>query len=145
MFLGTTCAHQPIPELSQLETPNAYSNFESHVVPETNNTSLLNQNDQTSFHSPLASELPHQHRNDEETSEPFLRVSGESSVGEHAILEQCSLPAVRGVCNEAQIRWFYNIRIRKCDTFLFSGCGGNGNNFLSLEDCEMICEIMIGK
>ena len=72
--------------------------------------------------------------------EAFVDRDGVASTDERAISERCSLPAVRGGCYEAEIRWFYNIRIGKCDTFLFSGCAGNENNFPSVEDCQLACE-----
>lgn len=28
----------------------------------------------------------------------------------------------------------------KCKTFIYSGCGGNTNNFVSIDDCRTKCE-----
>lgn len=40
----------------------------------------------------------------------------------------------------AQSRFYYDAQIGKCLEFLYGGCGGNLNNFLSLFDCEEFCQ-----
>ncbi|KAM8716440.1 hypothetical protein ACLKA7_003335 [Drosophila subpalustris] len=35
--------------------------------------------------------------------------------------------------------WSYNAEEKTCVTFTFTGCGGNGNRFTTLQQCESAC------
>lgn len=37
------------------------------------------------------------------------------------------------------LRWGYNPYIQDCEEFIFSGCGGNENNFISQDRCKEAC------
>ncbi|XP_043650199.1 tissue factor pathway inhibitor 2 [Drosophila teissieri] len=41
----------------------------------------------------------------------------------------CGLTAQNGM-------WFYNSRNRKCEKMNYRGCGGNGNRYCKVEDCN---------
>ncbi|KAG0715604.1 U-actitoxin-Avd3n [Chionoecetes opilio] len=47
------------------------------------------------------------------------------------------------MCSGGEARWYYNTDTRKCEPFLFSGCGGNGNNFRSKTQCEARCPDLV--
>lgn len=52
------------------------------------------------------------------------------------------MPVLRGKCHdwvEPVQRWFYNPTSSSCENFLFSGCHGNDNNFLTSQACEEQC------
>ena len=51
----------------------------------------------------------------------------------------CSLPMQAGDCRGIIPRYFFNTEASKCSEFNYSGCGGNGNNFETLHDCENMC------
>uniref|UniRef100_A0A8D0H0G1 BPTI/Kunitz inhibitor domain-containing protein n=1 Tax=Sphenodon punctatus TaxID=8508 RepID=A0A8D0H0G1_SPHPU len=51
----------------------------------------------------------------------------------------CSLPAEAGPCDAVFDRFFYNVRSGKCEQFVYGGCGGNSNNFETLEKCQRRC------
>ncbi|XP_026997135.1 WAP, Kazal, immunoglobulin, Kunitz and NTR domain-containing protein 2 [Tachysurus fulvidraco] len=51
----------------------------------------------------------------------------------------CSLPSVQGPCKSYEPRWAYNHLLKKCQSFVYGGCGGNENNFESKEACEEMC------
>lgn len=51
----------------------------------------------------------------------------------------CGLPKVVGPCKAAFPRWFFNTKTRKCERFIYGGCGGNANNFNSLQACLNKC------
>ncbi|XP_071535769.1 uncharacterized protein [Panulirus ornatus] len=55
----------------------------------------------------------------------------------------CSQPVQAGVCSGGEARWYYNTETRKCEPFLYSGCGGNGNNFKSKSRCEARCPNLV--
>uniref|UniRef100_A0A915HPD7 BPTI/Kunitz inhibitor domain-containing protein n=1 Tax=Romanomermis culicivorax TaxID=13658 RepID=A0A915HPD7_ROMCU len=37
------------------------------------------------------------------------------------------------------MRWYFNEKKFRCMVFTYLGCGGNGNNFASLNDCQRRC------
>ncbi len=51
----------------------------------------------------------------------------------------CKLEEEAGTCRAYTERYFYDSAKKKCLTFIFGGCGGNGNNFLSEEACRKTC------
>ncbi|XP_077174566.1 putative Kunitz-type serine protease inhibitor [Paroedura picta] len=53
--------------------------------------------------------------------------------------EDCGLPCVVGRCRAAFPRWWFNATSQACQEFIFGGCKGNANNFLSEEDCARRC------
>ena len=57
----------------------------------------------------------------------------------------CELPKSLGTCLILSFRYFYDSTTNSCKRFRYSGCGGNGNNFLSGEDCVRTCGGVIEK
>ncbi|MCA9556628.1 MAG: hypothetical protein KC933_41780, partial [Myxococcales bacterium] len=53
--------------------------------------------------------------------------------------DACGLPAEVGDCDAAIPRWFHNAQTGMCERFVYGGCGGNANNFETLEACEAAC------
>ncbi|XP_021361359.1 tissue factor pathway inhibitor-like isoform X3 [Mizuhopecten yessoensis] len=51
----------------------------------------------------------------------------------------CSLEKLTGPCRSRKIRYFYNTSTEQCEQFIYGGCRGNGNNFMTMEDCENAC------
>ncbi|KAM7048816.1 tissue factor pathway inhibitor isoform 2-T2 [Acridotheres tristis] len=51
----------------------------------------------------------------------------------------CALKADDGPCKAIHLRYFFNIKSRKCEVFEYGGCHGNENNFLTLEECQQKC------
>ncbi|GIY07736.1 papilin [Caerostris darwini] len=51
----------------------------------------------------------------------------------------CRLPQEIGPCAEFRERWFFDYENGQCHRFMFSGCGGNDNNFASFVECEKRC------
>ena len=56
-----------------------------------------------------------------------------------AIVLECQCHSDEGSCGAQFVRWFWNGEARICESFAYSGCGGNGNNFASREECLSIC------
>lgn len=35
--------------------------------------------------------------------------------------------------------WYFKSTTRRCEPFVYGGCGGNANRFQSVEECHRIC------
>ncbi|RVE65358.1 hypothetical protein OJAV_G00135040 [Oryzias javanicus] len=44
-----------------------------------------------------------------------------------------------GPCRAAMPRWYYSAETGSCQTFLYGGCKGNENNYISEEQCTAAC------
>lgn len=42
-------------------------------------------------------------------------------------------------------RWWYNVTGGSCQQFVYGGCGGNDNNYLTKEECSEKCAGVTGK
>lgn len=56
-----------------------------------------------------------------------------------AVPSPCSLPVAQGNCRAHIPSFYFDSASGKCKTFVFTGCKGNANNFMSPEDCEKTC------
>jgi hypothetical protein len=36
--------------------------------------------------------------------------------------------------------FYFNMETKRCEGFLYKGCGGNGNKFENLEECHEACQ-----
>uniref|UniRef100_A0A8C0BF34 BPTI/Kunitz inhibitor domain-containing protein n=1 Tax=Buteo japonicus TaxID=224669 RepID=A0A8C0BF34_9AVES len=57
----------------------------------------------------------------------------------------CSLPKAVGQCRASMPRWWFNITGGLCQSFVFGGCKGNANNFLTERECQESCVLGGGK
>ncbi len=55
--------------------------------------------------------------------------------------QDCQLPKEPGNCLAAIPRWWFNAQSGKCEQFTYGGCGGNANNFESIEQCVKSCAV----
>ncbi|KAL1477156.1 hypothetical protein MTO96_035967, partial [Rhipicephalus appendiculatus] len=58
--------------------------------------------------------------------------------------EVCTFPADAGPCEAYMPRFFYNTLTKTCEQFVYGGCGGNANNFLTFDACEKKCKKVFG-
>ncbi|TKC43574.1 hypothetical protein EI555_011929, partial [Monodon monoceros] len=56
----------------------------------------------------------------------------------------CLEPQYVGLCRAWKIRYFYNAKSGHCDIFIYGGCRGKKNNFLTAEDCMKTCGGHVG-
>ncbi|XP_062816831.1 actinia tenebrosa protease inhibitors isoform X1 [Anolis carolinensis] len=56
----------------------------------------------------------------------------------------CSLPPMKGSCENRLTRFYYNHQHKRCEKFVYGGCLGNGNKFQTLESCEKMCKVSKG-
>lgn len=55
------------------------------------------------------------------------------------LLEYCVPKAVTGPCRAAFPRWYYDAEKNSCASFIYGGCRGNKNSYLSQEACMQRC------
>ncbi|KAF3818209.1 hypothetical protein GH733_012517 [Mirounga leonina] len=53
--------------------------------------------------------------------------------------EYCTAKAVTGPCRASFPRWYFNAEKNSCDNFIYGGCRGNKNSYLSKEECMHHC------
>lgn len=53
--------------------------------------------------------------------------------------EVCLFSPDTGSCEQSMYRYYYSFREGRCLLFGYTGCGGNANNFIGLEECERTC------
>ncbi|XP_034400941.1 tissue factor pathway inhibitor 2 isoform X2 [Cyclopterus lumpus] len=51
----------------------------------------------------------------------------------------CLDPLDKGRCSASIPRFYYNTVTKMCDEFIYSGCGGSSNNFVSRQNCMSVC------
>lgn len=56
------------------------------------------------------------------------------------LVDRCHRPKLVGMCRASFKRWHFNTASGKCEKFVYGGCGDNGNNFMSKQDCQQTCE-----
>ncbi|XP_055618805.1 papilin isoform X1 [Toxorhynchites rutilus septentrionalis] len=57
----------------------------------------------------------------------------------------CTLPMDAGRCDGKLARWHFARDDNKCMPFYYTGCGGNDNQFISLDQCEEQCPPKVEK
>ncbi|CAL1298894.1 unnamed protein product [Larinioides sclopetarius] len=53
----------------------------------------------------------------------------------------CDQPKTTGPCRALFHRYFFNQETGLCEKFIYGGCGGNQNNFVSQKACEAACMV----
>nr|P0DQR1.1 RecName: Full=Kunitz-like toxin PcKuz3; AltName: Full=Kunitz-type serine protease inhibitor PcKuz3; AltName: Full=PI-sphenopitoxin-Pc1c; Short=PI-SPTX-Pc1c [Palythoa caribaeorum] len=51
----------------------------------------------------------------------------------------CQQPVKPGLCEAYIPRFFYNTSSKQCEKFIYGGCGGNSNRFLTMKACQDKC------
>lgn len=54
----------------------------------------------------------------------------------------CKLEPQSGSCYGLNERYYFNGETGSCEIFNYGGCQGNGNNFMTIEDCQSMCSPM---
>ncbi|CAG2200678.1 WFDC3 [Mytilus edulis] len=53
----------------------------------------------------------------------------------------CRLPKHSGVCQARDPRFYFDVYSKQCRKFIYGGCGGNANNFKTLNECQEKCMV----
>ncbi|XDA82727.1 hypothetical protein R6Z07F_012640 [Ovis aries] len=54
--------------------------------------------------------------------------------------DPCKMPLKYGSCYNIHFRYFYNMTSGFCESFVYSGCDGNLNNYELQIECQLACE-----
>ncbi|XP_035011029.2 kunitz-type protease inhibitor 2 isoform X1 [Hippoglossus stenolepis] len=57
--------------------------------------------------------------------------------------ERCGAEPQAGPCRAAFQHWFYNRHTGTCQSFIYGGCRGNKNNYISEESCMAACTVSV--
>ena len=76
---------------------------------------------------------------DDERHEPETEVDENNS--KHNVGTSCTDDPQPGpnVCLAYIPMWYHNVTTGKCVQFIYGGCGGSGNRYDTLEQCERVC------
>lgn len=55
------------------------------------------------------------------------------------LLVACLAEPDAGPCSGRYPRYYYNPATYRCERFVYGGCSGNSNNYLTLQQCEEKC------
>lgn len=56
-----------------------------------------------------------------------------------SVSERCSLSPEGGLCRAYFPKFYYDPDTASCQSFVYGGCGGNANNFNTIEECMAAC------
>nr|XP_010598678.1 LOW QUALITY PROTEIN: kunitz-type protease inhibitor 2 [Loxodonta africana] len=74
-----------------------------------------------------------------------LLLSGAEAVdGERGLHDFCHVSQVVGRCRASLPRWWYNITDESCQQFVYGGCDGNDNNYLTFTNLQQETELPQG-
>ncbi|XP_070621294.1 doenitin-1-like [Erythrolamprus reginae] len=54
--------------------------------------------------------------------------------------DKCKLPPITGKCKAFLQRIYYDYKSKLCRNFIYGGCKGNQNRFLTMSDCLNTCK-----
>nr|XP_057935609.1 kunitz-type protease inhibitor 2 isoform X2 [Doryrhamphus excisus] len=78
------------------------------------------------------------------TTVPYADLAAdEKAVTAEVYSERCeALPEV-GPCRAAFQHWYYNHEAGECMTFIYGGCRGNKNNYMTRQSCVDACQVSV--
>ncbi|XP_054883992.1 amyloid-like protein 2 isoform X3 [Poeciliopsis prolifica] len=79
----------------------------------------------------------------EESSKLPKKIKQSQSPFHEVVGSICSLPSETGTCRAYFPRWYFDTEKRSCQPFVYGGCRGNPNNFLTWLECVNICVLKI--
>nr|XP_035974344.1 kunitz-type protease inhibitor 2 isoform X4 [Halichoerus grypus] len=69
----------------------------------------------------------------------LLLFRAEAAEGERGVHDFCRVPKTVGRCQASSPRWWYNVTDGSCQQFVYGGCEGNKNNYMTKEECLEKC------
>ncbi|XP_054452381.1 kunitz-type protease inhibitor 2 [Anoplopoma fimbria] len=69
------------------------------------------------------------------------QTKNQTSAADYA--EHCGAEPQVGPCRAAFQHWYYNSETGSCQSFIYGGCRGNKNNYVSKESCMATCAVRL--
>ncbi|KAI5930149.1 kunitz-type protease inhibitor 2 isoform X1 [Manis javanica] len=69
----------------------------------------------------------------------LLLFGAEAADGERGVHDFCRVSKIVGRCRASMPRWWYNVTDRSCQQFVYGGCEGNDNNYMTKKECLEKC------
>ena len=136
-FMHAPMPHPPMPHHHHHESFHSHNNDQIHR-PFRPSFPLMRNPFNNPSRRPLLKELREPVRR---PHRPIVVVTEQEEEEEY--IEQtrynCLLPLAPGRCKSYHTKWYYNQDSNTCEIFYFTGCGGNGNNFETWEECAALC------
>ena len=74
-----------------------------------------------------------------EVIDPEEEIELREDGNDEEIEPNCTLPYEVGKCRASKPRFYFNVKSGTCELFIYGGCDGNGNNYMTKTDCEESC------
>lgn len=71
--------------------------------------------------------------------EPMMMSTSTRTEEQRNSSDVCALPRVVGACRAFFPRFYFDADSGSCESFVYGGCGSNGNNFETQRECEETC------
>ncbi|CAL1298887.1 unnamed protein product [Larinioides sclopetarius] len=55
--------------------------------------------------------------------------------------KNCFEPPKKGLCKDSLSRWYYDSNSGQCREFIYGGCEGNGNSYMTFHECMEYCAV----
>ncbi|VDP94253.1 unnamed protein product, partial [Echinostoma caproni] len=78
-------------------------------------------------------------QNTQKISTHDYRVTGSRVKSSWFKQQVCQLPSDPGPCRSNKARYYYDTKTGQCRIFLYGGCLGNANRFVTRRECEIAC------
>lgn len=69
----------------------------------------------------------------------IVLLRGPEASGSASAPSLCNLPAATGNCRAIVPSFYFDSASGTCKSFSYTGCKGNANNFITIDDCERTC------
>lgn len=73
------------------------------------------------------------------TTSSSIQVEKQTANDDETTKNKCSMPADAGLCRGYFPKFFFNASSQKCEQFIYGGCGGNANNYETVDECTREC------
>ncbi len=61
------------------------------------------------------------------------------SLADVDVRPDCTAPPKVGSCKARYKRFYFDPETEDCKEFVYGGCDGNGNNYVTIENCQDAC------
>ena len=80
-------------------------------------------------------------RNNFHTIDECNKACNDDDDNDGNVKNKCLLESSVGDCKASIEKFYYNRETKKCEPFIYGGCGGNENRFDSVNECRKACDV----